>query len=121
MNKDTFDSLSYSMIAAADVYKRITDRMLKSGDWATVKGCHPKYNGITGYILRMDHKENRAELKVTSKKGKQAPDYGILWVHTEYLVKANEEPVAKKELIDMALDMKDEDWFLELVGGVTRV
>jgi len=84
------------------------------GEWVKIVG-HSMLNGFVGFVLKHDKQDGRYRLLIT-RDSRGHKTRGALWVDESQLVLYGtcHEEEDLLFLIDLALDMKDEEWFKEL-------
>lgn len=90
-----------------------TEEKIKVGDWVMI--IDHRLTGYTGYINKNDVEAEQYQIKVTKdKNGKNVN--GRTWVEWDQVILTNEliDDVVLSALIDLALDMNDKEWFMEL-------
>lgn len=97
----------------------VMDGLFKVGDWVTVDGGFVQ--GFTGYIIKCDFVDDRCFVNLTSTENGDAINSGR-WIDLDRLVPAKKfEEEDLFTLIDMALAMKDAEWFNELTSQMQNV
>lgn len=91
------------------------------GDWVKIVG-HSMLNGFVGFVLNHDKSDQRFRILITrDSRGNKTK--GALWVDesqlVSYITKRDEDDLLF--LIDLALDMKDEEWFKELASKLPLI
>lgn len=84
------------------------------GDWVKIVG-HSMLTGCVGFVLKRDKYEDHYRVLVT-RDSNGNKTRGAIWVDESQLVLYGtcHEEDDLLFLIDVALDMKDEEWFKEL-------
>jgi hypothetical protein len=89
---------------------------IKKGAWVKIVN-HLFLTGFTGYVFRIDPIDDNYKIMLTSDP-KGRPTKGNVWIDFEQLLlygNQNEhDEDAILSMIDLALDMNDKEWFLEL-------
>ncbi|MCM3573308.1 IDEAL domain-containing protein [Mesobacillus subterraneus] len=93
-----------------------TSNALMVGDWVKIVG-HSMLNNFAGFILKHDKNDERYRILIT-RDSRGNKTQGALWVDESQIVLY--QTIRDEDdlfcLIDMALDMKDEEWFKELTN-----
>lgn len=87
----------------------------KEGDWVEIIGVGKEYFGLKCYVMDLDEDSKKVLIRAFHRN--QTDISSILWIYPDYLKPSPLDECAKKELIDMALDLKDAVWFYDLVEG----
>jgi hypothetical protein len=88
--------------------------MYPVGSWIRVADCMLSSVDFTGYILEKDINTNRYKIKLTKNKYGKSVDITTS-VHEDGIYSADiENGYDTSFLIDIALDTKDEEWFVSL-------
>lgn len=84
------------------------------GSWIRIVE-HRLLRGYVGFVLKQDKDDERFRVLIT-RDSKGDKTHGALWVHEDQVVpyRTSRDEDDLLLLIDMALDMKDENWFKEL-------
>lgn len=99
----------------------VTKEKLEIGSWIIIVG-HPFLTGCTGYITEEDKDVEEFRIRITkNKKGNHVRKY-YLWINYDRVVpdrfKDEDDLLA---LIDLAIDLNDKEWFLQLTEEVSQV
>jgi hypothetical protein len=95
---------------------------VKAGDWVCIIN-HRSKNGFLGFISKIDRESEGYQIIITKdRKGRKTPNL-LIWVDLEQLVpileyKDEDDLLA---LIDLALDLNDKEWFMELTEQLPLV
>lgn len=104
---------------------KMEEGQFQKGDWVELShtsfGYNPKAKGSVGFVSIVKEDENIAKV-VFLKHGNGSRIRRVEWVDIENLSKV--EPSLEENelhaLIDMALDMNDQKWFLELTERLPK-
>lgn len=83
---------------------------LKLGDWVD-------HNGVIGSVVEIDELGNQFKLITSPRETVKAQAWITYRGQKPLPLERFEDPETLKQLVDMALLFKDENWFNELVGG----
>lgn len=92
----------------------MVNNRISVGEWVVIDGG--RFQGWTGYITKYDFEDDRYYVRLTLDSAGIAVNTGI-WFDTDRLTLKNsliEDDLFP--LIDLALDMNDKEWFLELTS-----
>lgn len=79
---------------------------VKVGDWVIVRGLSDYKDFEEGQVTRIHG--DLAEISMV--------DIGVKWtLNVKYLYKVD-KGISRQQLIDIALDLKDKQWFMELTS-----
>ena len=89
----------------------------KIGDWVLF-AYNNRFSGYVGFINKFDSNDNEYRVFITrDPDGK--PVKGGIWADSSNLIYYNNASLDEDDLwslIDVAIDLKDRDWFLELTA-----
>lgn len=91
------------------------EQRFEEGEWVQIVNC--RLSGYSGYILRYDPEDDSYKLMIT-KDPKGKPIVKSHWINADYVApwKAIRAENDLNALIDLALDIGDKEWFLELTA-----